>query len=469
MSNASRPRLRNPVHRILVLLVLCQLSHAGGPGYVAGVSSFNVGTKGTPVLWVQGAINYYTDQGSLSPLLPGPSADAFVADAFSRWTSIPTAAVSATRAGQLAEDVSGVNVAASGSGPISMPADILPTAVGEPVSIVYDADGAVTDALLGDGASGSLYCFSNGAFGGSDNLGADAHLLHALVILNGNCAQTSAQLPDMKYHLVRVLGRVLGLDWSQVNLNAITGHPTPTLADYAGFPLMHAVDPVACVPITRCYPAGVDPTQPKMDDQAALSRLYPITAQNLASFSGKQIFSANTVRIHGTVYFADASGQPAQPMQGVNVVARWIDPTTGVPSRTYAAASVSGFLFRGNAGNPVTGFDDASGQPIDRFGSDDPAVEGFFDLAGLQIPNGASTAQFELSVEATDPVWSYGMGPYGTMPVQPSGNTRLFVSASPGQDVQQDILMVGSAVSTANSYGPTTYSAPAPCRRREIG
>ena len=462
MATAWLSRIRNPPSQILILLILSQLSHAGGPSYVAGVSSFNAGTKGTPVLWAQGAINYYTDQGNLSPLLPGPSADAFVADAFSRWTSIPTAAVSAVRAGQLAEDVSGANVAASATGPISMPADILPTAVGQPVSFVYDADGTVTDALLGDGASASLYCFTNGVFGGPDNLSADAHLVHALVILNGNCAQTSAQLPDMRYRLVRVLGRVLGLDWSQVNLNAITGQPTPTLADYAGFPLMHAVDPVACVPIARCYPAGVDPTQPNMDDKGALSRLYPVTAQNLASFPGKQIFAANTVRIHGTVYFADASGQAAQPMQGVNVVARWIDPTTGVPSRTWAAASVSGFLFRGNAGNQVTGFNDSSGQPIDRFGSDDPTLEGFFDLAGLQIPNGAATAQFELSVEATDPVWSYGMGPYGTMPVQPSGNTRIFVSASPGQDVQQDILMVGSAITTANSYGPTTYSAPAP-------
>ena len=59
------------------------------------------------------------------------------------------------------------------------------------------------------------------------------------------------------------------------------------------------------------------------------------------------------------MYFADASGQPAQPMQGVNVVARWIDPATSQPSRTYAAASVSGFLFRGNAGNPATGFYDS--------------------------------------------------------------------------------------------------------------
>ena len=55
------------------------------------------------------------------------------------------------------------------------------------------------------------------------------------------------------------------------------------------------------------------------------------------------------------MYFTN-NGLRAQPMQGVKVVARWVDPTTGVPSHRYVASSVSGFLFRGNAGNPVTGF-----------------------------------------------------------------------------------------------------------------
>lgn len=80
------------------------------PLYVAGVSYFDPSTIGTPLIWPEGAIDYYTDQGDLSPILPGASADAFVADAFSQWTSIVTAAVSATQAGHLAEDVNGTNV-----------------------------------------------------------------------------------------------------------------------------------------------------------------------------------------------------------------------------------------------------------------------------------------------------------------------------------------------------------------------
>jgi len=196
-------------------------------------------------------------------------------------------------------------------------------------------------------------------------------------------------LPDVQYRLVRVLGRVLGLDWSQVNDNIFTRNPVPTPADYAGFTIMHATDPINCIPISLCYPNA---DVPKMDDQAALSRLYPVTTQNQANFPDKQLFYETTIRIQGSVRFLDANGQPAQPMQGVNVIARWIDPTTGQPSRQYVAASVSGFLFAGNVGNPATGFNDSTGQPFNRFGSDDPTVEGSFDLAGLQIPNGASSA-----------------------------------------------------------------------------
>lgn len=206
---------------------------------------------------------------------------------------------------------------------------------------------------------------------------------HALVVLNGKCAQTSSSLPDLKYHLVRVLGQVLGLGWSQLNLNAVSGSPHPTSDELAGLPVMHEQDLLSCVPVSLCYPNA---DQPKMDDRAAISRLYPVTGNNLTQFPGKQMLAANTGRIHGSVFFTDASGNPTQPMQGVNVVARWIDSGTGKPSGSYAAACVSGFLFSGNAGNVITGYEDALGQPYNRFGSSDSTLEGFFDLAGLDIP-----------------------------------------------------------------------------------
>lgn len=324
---------------LAIVIVVALPAHAGGPKYVAGVSYFNSGTMGTPLTWSGGTVTYYTDQGNLSPIFPGPSADALVADSFSQWTSILTTAVTTVHGGQLAEDVNGSNVYLNPDGSITMPADIMPRATGTPVGVVYDYDGTVTDAFLGQGAGDSSECFSNAVFGWIDNFATDAYFAHALVFIDGNCLQTSSQQTDVEYRLVRILGRVLGLDWSQVNDNVFTLDPPPTADDYTGLPVMHAIDPPNCIPITLCYS---NPYQPKMDDQAAISRLYPVTAQNV--LPGQQIFSATTARIFGNVYFTNASGQSAQGMQGVNVVARWIDPSTGQPSRAYAAASVSGFF-----------------------------------------------------------------------------------------------------------------------------
>ena len=99
---------------LLALLALLGGARAGGPASVAGVTFFQDGLAGTPITWRDGSVAYYTDQGALSPLLSQSDANALVADAFARWTSVPTAAVAAQRAGQLDEDVNGSNVTYSG-------------------------------------------------------------------------------------------------------------------------------------------------------------------------------------------------------------------------------------------------------------------------------------------------------------------------------------------------------------------
>jgi hypothetical protein len=439
------------------ILFLCALtSRAGGPARIAGSAYFDPAVEGQPLTWPQGRITYYVDQGNLSPVLPNSDANALVASAFSQWTSVPTAALSVTAAGGLAEDVSGANVTRNSDGTISMPPDIQPTATSTPVGIVYDADGAVTNALLGAGAADRTQCFYNAVFGGNDNYGPLATYEHGLIVINGQCAQQSSQVSEIQYRLVRAVGNLLGVGWSQLNANVQTGSPPPTTDDYSGFPVMHFLDLWNCVPITLCYP---HPIQLSMDDIAAVSRLYPVTAQNQAAFPGKPIFSAGTARIHGSVWFTDTHGQRTQPMQGVNVVARWIDPATGRPSRRYAASSVSGFLFTGNQGNPITGTEDAMGEPLSRWGSDEPELEGGFDLSGLQLPNGGST-QYQLSVEALDPQWSYGVGPYSPESVSPSGSfLPITITVSPGTNVQQDILMSGTAQPLPQN--PSSWTAPA--------
>jgi hypothetical protein len=435
-----------------IIFLFALLSRAGGPKNVAGISYFDTSMTGQPLVWSQGLVTYYTDQGDLSPVLPNASANALVADAFSQWGAVPTAALAITSGGQLAEDVNGTNVILNSDGTISMPADIQPTATGTPIGIVYDYDGSVTDALLGSGASDSSECASNTAFGGDDNYDSLANYTHALIVINGLCALQASQQTDIEYHLVRVIGSVLGMGWSQMNPNVETLNPPPTADDYAGFPVMHYTDPLNCVPITICY---ANPYQLAMDDGASLSRLYPVTVQNQASFPGKQVFSAVTARIHGSIWFTSPQGNQTQAMQGVNVVARWIDPTTNLPSRKYGLSAVSGFLFAGNAGNPITGFDDALGVPLTEWGSNSQTLEGFYDLAGLAPPN-SDSAQYQLEVESIDPTWSPGVGSYSPGPVIPSGLTQpIMITVSPGDDVEQDILMGNSAQAlpaTASSW-----------------
>jgi len=81
----------------------------------------------------------------------------------------------------------------------------------------------------------------------------ERNIVHALVVINGNCAATTAQLPDVQYRWCAFWAHS-GLGWSQANVNVLTQNPPATSDDFAGFPLMHFSDPISCVPISACYP-----------------------------------------------------------------------------------------------------------------------------------------------------------------------------------------------------------------------
>jgi hypothetical protein len=442
-------KARMPSRILLVVALVLSLPSAlrgGGPAWVAG-AGYNPGVEGQPILWTNAAVEYFTDQGDLSPILPSTQADAFVAAAIAPWTTAAGVSLNVTQGGHLAEDVNGGNIQAT-DGVITAPADITSSATGTPLGIVYDFDGTVTDALLGVGAGDIGDCFANAVYGGPDNFSASGNIVHAVAIINGICAATNAQLPDVQYRLVRVLGRIFGLAWSQANDNVLTDDPAPTQADYAGFPVMHFLDPINCVPISLCYPNAA---VPKMDDVTALARLYPSGTNPQA-----------TGRIWGDLYFTDASGNAAQQMQGVNVVARLLDSSNN-PSRQYVVTSVSGFEFVGNAGNIITGYDDPNGLPFNRFGSGNTSVEGFYDLGQLTIPTGQTIAEYQISVEGLDPNWSWGVEPYGPTQVEPSGSfAPVVVTIQSGSNVERDILMLGSEIAQTHPGSGASYTNPAP-------
>ena len=161
------------------------------------------------------------------------------------------------------------------------------------------------------------------------------------------------------------------------------------------------------------------------------------------------------------MYFTDASGNTVQQMQGVNVVARLIDGS-GQVSRQYVATSVSGFSFSGNAGNIIDGYVDGNGLRYDRWGSNDPSLEGFFDLGQLFIPPGQTIAEYQLSVEALDPYWSLGVEPYAPAQVAPSGAfAPVVVTVTNGSNAERDILMLQNEIAQTHPGSGSTYANPA--------
>jgi hypothetical protein len=383
---------------------------AGGPRYVAGVSYFDPAVIGQPVYWSGGVVSYYVDQGPLNSSIGNQQATAMVDAAAALWSAVPTAGVALVDAGPLNEDVSGANIVA-GNQIISQPSDVTPTATSYPVGVIYDADGSVINAIFGAGASDPTSCQNNGVWVWLDNINTNATFAHGIIVLNGLCATSSNLIEMMNFELERAFGVVLGLGFSQVNPEALAqNEPNGTL----GWPVMQPMSGACGATGGVCIP---NPGVLRYDDIAALNRIYPITTANLASFPGKQLTAANTASITGTITFKEGTG-----MQGVNVVARPLD-SNGNPLYQYTVTFVSGGYFNGKHGSPVTGWTDSSGNLLTKWGSNDATVQGYFDLRYMPLPPGMTTANYQITFEAINPLYMLenSVGPYVDGSPAPSG------------------------------------------------
>jgi len=441
----------------LVALALLSLTPsaalAGGPKYVAGTSYFNPSVLGQPIHWSGGQVNYYVDQGSLNSAVTNQQVTSMVDAAAALWSAVPTAGVNLTDAGSLNEDVNGSNIAVSSTGQITQPSDVTSSAIGYPVAVIYDADGSVIDAIFGADASQPMNCQNNGVFVWMDNINPDATIAHAIILLNGLCATNAKLLSMMSFELERAFGRILNLDFSQVNPDALQiGEPAGT----DGWPVMQPLSGL-CGPVGgACLPTSA---QLAYDDIAALNRIYPITAQNLANFPGKQLTAASTVSIQGSISFRTGLG-----MQGVNVVARPLD-ANGNPLYQYTVTFPSGAYFSGNHGNPISGYDDANGNPLAMWGSSNPSQQGYFDLSGIPLPPSVAVAGYQVTFEPIDPLYTLtsSVGPYVLGQVAPSGTMPALTIPGLTSGSTQT-LAVGIADSAAGGYQDAigTQAAPRP-------
>ncbi len=422
---------------------------------VAGTVYFNASVVGQPIHWTGGVINYYVDQGPLNNQINNQQATAMVDAAAALWSAVPTAGVTLTDSGSLNEDVTGANVIA-GNQVFAQPSDVAPTASAYPLAIVYDSDGSILNALFGTGSSDPTSCQNNGVLSWLDNIHPDATVAHSVILLNGLCATNTNLAEMMQYELERAFGRVLGLDYSQVNPRALnnSGLGSSEPDGIFGWPVMHPMSGV-------CGPAGgtciPNPGQLRYDDIAALNRIYPITAANAAAFPGKQITAANTISIQGAISFRNGAG-----MQGVNVVARPLDDG-GNPLYQYTVTAVSGALFSGNRGNPVTGWTDSNGEPLAKWGSDDPTLQGSFDLSGIPLPPGMTTADYQVTFEAVDPLYilTESVGPYVNGSPSPSGTMPvLSVPAMSAGSAQTVAVTIADSAAGGVSDSIASPSAP---------
>ena len=238
------------------------------------------------------------------------------------------------------------------------------------------------------------------------------------MILNGRCTGSTALLQMMRFNVERAFGRVLGLDYAQVNPTALTSVVT---GGTQGWPIMQPRDGVCSAAGGACIPL---PSELHWDDIAALSRIYPVNGSNVYNFTGKQVTERSTVAIKGTISFRSGYG-----MQGVNVVARPLD-ASGNPLYQYTVSAVSGALFRGMHGNRITGVLDASGVPYAWYGSTDSTLQGAFDLSAVPLPPGVTSAAYQISFETIDAldIDDASVGPYTAGQSAPSGMLASFTT-----------------------------------------
>ena len=450
----------------LALLAAARAAGASGPRWVTGPPYFT-GSSGQPVVWFTTQPRYFTDPGDLSASVNHAAADTMVAAAAGVW-NVPTSAMVLAYGGALDEHVSGANTYLGDAG-LVFPVDVQSGDYAtEQIAIIYDRDGSVTDLLLGGGASRPAECRQNGVTESVDAITPAGTIQHAVLVLNGRCTGPAPEPQlQMQYQLQRAFGRVLGIGWSQTNDNVFTGTPRPTSQQALHWPIMHPID-IVCGPYTyQCMP---QPFTLRDDDIAAITGLYPLVVlwswPSSPPAPGKVWSYRQASQVFGTVSFPMGEG-----MQGVNVVLQRQQGGWGTPEPWYEVSSVSGYAYRRDAGNVVTG---TGSSLADSMGSTDDRLQGSYNLSWVpdidpeDAQNGAMLGI--VTTEAINPLYigAHAVGPYTAGVVTPSGAAQSETTAYPLQPyidpwnaVEADFAP-SDAASNCSTGGDGTESAPQP-------
>jgi hypothetical protein len=367
----------------VLLLGCCLLAHsanAGGPiifneEFVDGCALSE--EDGCALPWLDNRAVYVVETGKLG-VIENDVARARVAQAFQRWTAVPTASLQVVNLEDIQDTlppgaltpfltdidnedftmiactVPGLN----GGNPFLLPrlfCDAFNACFAQgfrncPSPVVFDEDGSITADVFGDGNtvgfSGPLLFSTPG-----DPV-APFRILQAFTVLNGAFFDNNSQNnpgfddPEGKLFLDTLMthefGHFLGLDHSSLNGDTALLNPAVSILGSTGTTMPPAtigqVDLLAAVsaaetetmyPILLTGPDGVSPLDtPELDDQVALSTLYPAST-----------FAA-TGTIAGHVFFPDGTNA-----QGITVIARRIDANDNVSVLKGAASQLTGNTF----------------------------------------------------------------------------------------------------------------------------
>lgn len=428
--------MRRPAAALfLSYLLCCGLVFAGGPLVVTGPAAT---IPGQVFVWASGsAIRYTVDTG---PLSVNPSGQTVISNAdgrtrvqnlFNNWHNVSTAAISYSYAGP----ITGVT-----GGDVKSMADFNTVKgscnAGTQSPIIFDSNGSLLKSL---GLDPLIIGFAS-----TCKLDPVAgHIVSALILLNGifqdgvtnqntnNFELTADQFDEAITH---EMGHFSGLGHSQINLDLFQSGVIENCDrdSLAGLPLMF--------PVEFCQArksVGLPIIAP--DDAAWISKLYPSAT-----------FATSYGTISGFVFFSDGITHA----QGVNVVARQVDnPSTSVnESRSMAFSSVSGFLFTGNPGQPISGNNTGGSS----FGSRNPTLIGYYEIP-------VTPGQYTVQAENIDQSFRGGSGVGPLNPPIPIPGFQEFwhQNESPFDDAGlKDVLTVAAGQKLSNINFILNNTAP---------
>ena len=428
---------------LTLALLVTAAAHAAGPRWVAGAKWNN---DSRIMNWYRHDVQYFVDAGPLSASVDHAAATALVDAAAAVWTvdGIP---FSLGNGGVLSEDVSGDNVYLGASGPV-WPADVQKTNyTAKQIAVVFDTDGSITDTLLGSGASAPGNCRTNSVTESVDLFIQPGKIAHAIVVVNGRCSGPAPeQQLQLRYQLMRTFGRVIGLGWSQLNDNVFTGTPTPQYQDQAHWPIMHPIDVICGLYSYQCLP---QPFTLRDDDIAALAM---VSAEQL------NLSNNNKITVVGWIRFPNGEG-----MNGLNLVGRRNFPNEGYGTEAYGSVSaVSGFLARGDLGNPVTG---TPADTDDKSGGTGDFAPGFFVFYGVPSLRQFAFTSLDITTEPVNPLYTgrYAVGPYRMGSPTPSGDAWQAMSFgnAPGAVSSVGTYVPPNAAYQCQTNGDGSENAPA--------